>query len=143
MLLRGTVVSGGHRIAAGVVEVVGDRVGRVGPATGWPEHLRPAPTGHTLLPGLVDVHCHGGAGHGFPEADDEGLHAAVDHHLARGTTTPLGRLLSAPADMLLERVAALAPLVTAGRLAGIHLEGPFLAAARCGAQDPTAIVRGD
>ena len=144
LLLRGTVVAGGRSIPDGVVALDGDRIAWVGPAGTWagPVPL-PPPSDRYVLPGLVDVHCHGGAGHGFPEADDEGLQAAVDHHLAHGTTTLLGSLVSAPADMLLERVAALAPLVTAGRLAGIHLEGPFLAAARCGAQDPAAIVPGD
>jgi N-acetylglucosamine-6-phosphate deacetylase len=143
MLLRGTVVSGGHRIADGVVEVVGDRIGRVGPATGWPEHLRPAPTGHTLLPGLIDVHCHGGAGHGFPEADADGVRDAVAHHRAHGTTALLGSLVSAPPAVLAERIDVLAPLVAEGLLAGIHLEGPFLSAARCGAQDPAALLPGD
>jgi N-acetylglucosamine-6-phosphate deacetylase len=33
--------------------------------------------------------------------------------------------------------------VAAGVLAGIHLEGPFLSVARCGAQDPTALVDPD
>jgi N-acetylglucosamine-6-phosphate deacetylase len=143
MLLRGAVVTGGQRIDDGVVEVVGDRIGRVGPATGWPEHLRPAPTGHTLLPGLVDVHCHGGAGHGFPEADADGVRAAVAHHRAHGTTALLGSLVSAPPAVLADRIDVLSPLVAEGLLAGIHLEGPFLSAARCGAQDPSALIPGD
>jgi N-acetylglucosamine-6-phosphate deacetylase len=33
--------------------------------------------------------------------------------------------------------------VATGELAGVHLEGPFLAAARCGAQDPAALLPGD
>jgi N-acetylglucosamine-6-phosphate deacetylase len=37
---------------------------------------------------------------------------------------------------LVEQVAALADLVAEGLVAGIHLEGPFLSAARCGAHDP-------
>jgi N-acetylglucosamine-6-phosphate deacetylase len=42
-----------------------------------------------------------------------------------------------------QRVRALLPLVASRHLAGIHLEGPFLSAARCGAQDPRSIVPGD
>jgi N-acetylglucosamine-6-phosphate deacetylase len=141
--LRGTVVTGGRIVDDGVVEIVGDRIGRVGAARDWPEDLRPAPTGHTLLPGLVDVHCHGGAGHGFPEADADGVRAAVDHHRSHGTTTLLASLVSAPAAVLTERIDLLAPLVAEGLLAGIHLEGPFLSAARCGAQDPAALLPGD
>ena len=41
-----------------------------------------------------------------------------------------------PVPELVEQVAALRELVTDGLIAGIHLEGPFLSAARCGAHDP-------
>ena len=71
------------------------------------------------------------------------MREAADHHLRHGTTTLLGSLVSAPAEHLVERIRALLPLVASGDLAGIHLEGPFLSAARCGAQDPRSIVPGD
>lgn len=139
-LIRGTVVAGGAQIDDGVVEVVGERIVRVGPAR---DGDGPPVPGSYVLPGLVDVHCHGGAGHGFPEAGADGVLAAARHHLGHGTTTMLASLVSAPGETLLERVRLLAPQVAAGHLAGIHLEGPFLAAAQCGAQDPAAIVPGD
>ncbi|MFD2093894.1 N-acetylglucosamine-6-phosphate deacetylase [Blastococcus deserti] len=145
-LVRGDLVSSGRRLDDAVVLVEEGRIGWVGPATSWPGDAGdlPAPApGRLLLPGLVDVHCHGGAGHGFPEADAEGMRAAADHHLRHGTTTLIGSLVSAPADQLERRVRALLPLVASGRLAGIHLEGPFLSTARCGAQDPRSIVPGD
>lgn len=143
-VLRGTVVTDGRTLPDGVVAIDGDRIAWVGPAGAWPgPSPLPPPSDSHVLPGLVDVHCHGGAGHGFPEAAAAGLHAAVAHHRAHGTTTLLGSLVSATAATLRERIAALAPLVRSGELAGIHLEGPFLAAARCGAQDPAAIVPGD
>ncbi|MDT7617019.1 MAG: N-acetylglucosamine-6-phosphate deacetylase [Pseudonocardiales bacterium] len=139
-VLRGTVIAGGTRIDDGAVEIEGERIVRVGPAR---DGDGPAEPGTLLLPGLVDVHCHGGAGHGFPDAGADGVRAAAAHHLAHGTTSLLGSLVSASGETLLERVRLLAPLVDTGELAGIHLEGPFLAAAQCGAQDPSAIVPGD
>jgi N-acetylglucosamine-6-phosphate deacetylase len=42
---------------------------------------------------------------------------------------------ASPADTH-ARAAALAPLVHSGELAGVHLEGPYLSTARCGAQNP-------
>ncbi len=126
--------------------VEGDRIAWAGPATSWPGPVTDLPDpepGRLILPGLVDVHCHGGAGHGFPEADTEGMRAACAHHLRHGTTTLLGSLVSAPADDLERQIRALLPLVASGELAGIHLEGPFLSVARCGAQDPRSIVPGD
>jgi N-acetylglucosamine-6-phosphate deacetylase len=156
-VLRGVVVHGGGQIDDGVVAVTGDRITWVGPAHAWPGTLPPLPASrrsqHTasalsahppyLLPGLVDVHCHGGAGHGFPEADVAGLRAAIQHHRRHGTTSLLGSLVSAPPKVLEQRIRVLSPLVEAGELAGIHLEGPFLATAQCGAQDPRTIIPGD
>jgi len=143
-VLRGRLVTGGSVVGDGVLAVVGDRVAFAGPASEWTAGPLPAPAPDVLLlPGLVDVHCHGAAGHGFPEADDAGVRAAAAHHRAHGTTTLVASLVSAPAAVLRERLAVLAPLVQDGDLAGVHLEGPFLSAARCGAQDPAALVPGD
>ena len=146
VLLRGDLVASGHRLDDALVLVDDGRIAWVGPAASWPwdaDDLPDPNPGRLILPGLVDVHCHGGAGHGFPEADAAGMREAADHHLRHGTTTLLGSLVSAPAEHLVERIRALLPLVAAGDLAGIHLEGPFLSAARCGAQDPRSIVPGD
>jgi N-acetylglucosamine-6-phosphate deacetylase len=145
-LLRGDLVASGRRLDDALVLVADGRIAWVGPATTWRGDVDDLPDpspGRLILPGLVDVHCHGGAGHGFPEADAAGMQEASDHHLRHGTTTLLGSLVSAPADQLEGRVRALLPLVASGDLAGIHLEGPFLSAARCGAQDPRSIVPGD
>jgi N-acetylglucosamine-6-phosphate deacetylase len=145
-LVRGDLVGSGRRLDDAVVLVEGDRIAWVGQAGAWPgatgDLPAPAP-GRLILPGLVDVHCHGAAGYGFPEADADGMRAASAHHLRHGTTTLVGSLVSAPADVLEQRVAALLPLVQSGHLAGIHLEGPFLSVARCGAQDPRSILPGD
>ncbi|WP_299958591.1 N-acetylglucosamine-6-phosphate deacetylase [uncultured Modestobacter sp.] len=142
-MLRGRLVTGGSVVDDGVLAVVGDRVAFAGPASAWTGELPPPAPGALLLPGLVDLHCHGAAGHGFPDADAAGVRAAVAHHRQHGTTTLVASLVSAPAAVLRERLAVLAPLVEAGELAGVHLEGPFLSAARCGAQDPAALVPGD
>ncbi|QXG76527.1 amidohydrolase family protein [Modestobacter sp. L9-4] len=145
LLLRGRLVSGGQVVADGLVAVTGGTVTWAGPTTGWtgPAALPPPAPDRLLLPGLVDVHCHGGGGAGFPDDDLAGVHAAVAAHRSRGTTSLVASLVSAPPAVLRERIALLAPLVTAGELAGLHLEGPFLSAARCGAQDPAALLAGD
>lgn len=96
-----------------------------------------------ILPGLVDVHNHGAAGHGFPTSDAEGCAVAAAHHRRWGTTTLFASTVSAPPDALARQVAVLAEVADDGHVDGIHLEGPFLNACRCGAQDPRAIVPGD
>ena len=97
--------------------------------------VRLAP-GQLAVPGLVDLHCHGGYGTDFPSADAAAARTALLRMHAAGTTTVLASLVTAaPAD-LLSGLEVFAGLAEAGDIAGIHVEGPFLAAARCGAQDP-------
>ena len=92
-----------------------------------------------LVPGFVDVHCHGGGGATFG-ADLEATQRAVATHHAHGTTTLVASLVSAPVGSLRREVDALAELVSGGDIAGVHLEGPWLAEAYCGAHDPRALI---
>jgi N-acetylglucosamine-6-phosphate deacetylase len=91
-----------------------------------------------LVPGFVDVHCHGGGGGQFGADLDSSL-AAIRAHRRSGTTTTLASLVSAPRARLLAEVAALGGLVEDGELAGIHLEGPWLSPAHAGAHDRAAL----
>jgi N-acetylglucosamine-6-phosphate deacetylase len=56
-------------------------------------------------------------------------------HRRHGTTTTLASLITAPPGDLLTAVGALVDSTRAGVVAGIHLEGPWLSSARCGAHD--------
>lgn len=85
-----------------------------------------------LSPGFVDVHCHGGGGHSFAEGPQQARQAAAAHR-AQGTTTLLASLVTDPLPALRESLQSLAPLVEAGELAGIHLEGPWLSPQHKGA----------
>jgi N-acetylglucosamine-6-phosphate deacetylase len=96
-----------------------------------------------ILPGLVDIHCHGGGGASFTSGSADDARAAATHHLRHGTTSLLGSLVTDTPDRMLRGVEILADLVEEGLLAGIHLEGPFLSAERCGAQDPRHLLDPD
>lgn len=95
--------------------------------------------GSWVLPGFVDIHCHGGGGADYSDPDPEKVRLAALTHRRAGTTTSLASLVSRPVSELVDQVAALADLVTDGEFAGIHLEGPFLSKARCGAHDPAVL----
>ena len=60
-------------------------------------------------------------------------------HRAHGTTTMMASLVTDTTERLEASVRALAPLVRSGELAGIHLEGPWLSGAHCGAHDPALL----
>lgn len=126
----------------GIIEAAGGVVEAVRPAEAADEPADVDRSGRVLtyLPGLVDLHNHGGAGHSFPTSDLSGCRAAAAYHRSRGTTTMLASLVSADEPTLLHQAAVLAELAEEGRIAGIHLEGPFLSAVRCGAQDPKALI---
>ncbi|QLQ38207.1 N-acetylglucosamine-6-phosphate deacetylase [Micromonospora robiginosa] len=92
--------------------------------------------GHWIVPGFVDMHTHGGGGHTFTTGDPESARQAAEFHLGHGTTTLLASLVSSPFALMRDATAAFRPLVESGVLAGIHFEGPYLSADRCGAQNP-------
>ncbi|HQK32213.1 MAG TPA: amidohydrolase family protein [Phycicoccus sp.] len=93
------------------------------------------PPAGDAAPGLLDIHCHGAMGQQFGD-DPEGTRLAVEHHRSRGVRGLVASLVTAAPERLAGQVATLAPLVADGTIAGIHLEGPWLSVARCGAHDP-------
>ena len=146
--LRGRVVTPDHIIDDGAVVLSGAHIAWVGPAdqaarAGFAdavEQAQAAPEGGYLLPGLVDVHCHGGGGESFPNAETaEQAMVSVLEHRRFGTTSLVASCVTAAPDVLRARTRVLAGLCEAGELAGIHFEGPFVSVERCGAQDPTQI----
>ena len=93
----------------------------------------------TLIPGFVDIHCHGGGGHYFSAKNSEDIQKVIDTHRANGTTTMLASLVSEPIEALKEQIKRLLPFVQSGAIAGIHLEGPYLSPHKCGAHDPALL----
>lgn len=90
------------------------------------------------MTGFVDLHCHGAMGETFG-VDAEAGRRAAGHHRDAGSDRVVASLVSAPPDVLVGQCATLAGLVVDGALAGIHLEGPFLAPARRGAHHESAL----
>ena len=145
VLSGGRVVTPEGVLSPGWIRLAGSRIDAVGP--GEP----PGPTrlpltdlgGAWVLPGFVDMHVHGGGGTSFTEGTAEDARRAVEFHRRNGSTTMLASLVTAPLADLEARAAMLAGLAAEGVIAGLHLEGPFLAAARCGAQDPRHMIAPD
>ncbi|GLB66805.1 N-acetylglucosamine-6-phosphate deacetylase [Arthrobacter mangrovi] len=137
--LRGRIVSDGTVVENGVVAYDGDRLVFAGPypefsPQGRPEHDVPA--GSILVPGLVDMHCHGGFGADFSSADEDAARRAAAFLHRSGTTTLLASTVPAPPAQALAALQVLAGLCADGLLAGIHAEGPFVSTECSGALEP-------
>jgi N-acetylglucosamine-6-phosphate deacetylase len=101
----------------------------------WPVHdLGPV----TLVPGFVDLHCHGGNGFSYSDGTDAAAQALLAHR-RRGTTSMVASLATETLPSLEAQVRALAPLVADEQLVGVHLEGPWLSEIHCGAHDASLL----
>ncbi len=144
LLAGGRVVTPGGVLDPGWMSLAGSVIDAIGPGgaagAGLPvTDLR----GHWVLPGFVDMHVHGGGGASFTEGTAGDARRAAEFHRRHGSTTIVASLVTAPLADLEARAATLAGLADEGVIAGIHLEGPFLSAARCGAQDPRHMIPPD
>ncbi|MDO5700677.1 MAG: amidohydrolase family protein [Bowdeniella nasicola] len=145
-LFRGPLITADRLIDDALLAVDGETIAYAGPTDG-PD--APSADGARevhgyLMPGLIDVHCHGGGGASFPDATSlEDVRTAVAEHRRHGTTSLVASTVTADGDTLLERTALLRRACESGDLVGIHWEGPFISCERCGAQDPNLIVAPD
>ena len=91
----------------------------------------------TLVPTFFDVHIHGCAGRDVMEGTPEALDTVGHFLAAHGVGAYLATTVSAPADTTLHSLSGLAALIgrpaSGARVAGIHIEGPFLSHAKRGA----------
>ena len=142
-LLRGRIVSAALELADGVVAVDGGVITFAGPASDFPGNPGPARTDRILLPGLVDLHCHGARGSDFAEGSEEGSATAARYLHTRGTTTLLASVVTGPQDQTLRTLKVLRSLTDQGLIAGSHLEGPFISSGQCGAHDPELLLEPD
>ena len=90
-----------------------------------------------VVPGFIDLHVHGGAGHDTMDGTPEAVRGLAAFHARHGTTALLPSTVAAPDDELeqaLQAVAAVMDEPPAGaRVLGAHVEGPFLSQEKRGA----------
>lgn len=110
---------------AGWLQITGEWITATG--VGEPPAAVDEYVGGILTPGFVDVHCHGGGGASFVTEDLAQARQVLAAHRRRGTTTMVASLVTGALPEVKRQVEALAALVDSGELAGIHLEGPWLA----------------
>ena len=87
----------------------------------------------------VDLHCHGGAGFYFSDPNPINIQTAIDFHKEHGSSQLLASLVTETIADLKVQIQRLVPFYNSGEIAGIHLEGPYLARNRCGAHNPSLL----
>ena len=136
-VLTGSALTGSELLRPGWIEVSGATITAIG--AGAPSRPADRDLGAvTVVPGFVDTHVHGGGGGSF-SGGSAGAATTVALHRRHGTTTLVASLVTESPDDLLGQVTELAGEVRDGLIAGIHLEGPWLAVQRCGAHDPALL----
>src|SRR6266566_7185790 len=96
--------------------------------------------GNYLAPGFVDLHVHGAIGRDTMEASADAFRAICDFHSNGGTTSLLLTTATAPIDNIVDVLNAVRDCRSSiPQIAGVHIEGPFISKAKCGAQRAEAI----
>jgi N-acetylglucosamine-6-phosphate deacetylase len=101
------------------------------------------PHDHVLAPGFVDLQVNGGGGVLFNDAPDAAtMRRIAAAHAGAGTTSLLPTLISGTREQLRAALAATRTALATGvpGIAGLHLEGPFIALARRGIHPADAVT---
>lgn len=98
-----------------------------------------------ILPGFIDIHCHGAFGFDTNDANPEGLKHWTKNIPSEGVTSFLATTITQLKSVLKPAVENVAKVMDEGydgaEILGIHFEGPYLDMKYKGAQPPEAIVK--
>src|SRR5699024_5965793 len=134
-----TVVTGGLEHPEGWVAITGAEISGLGTGDPPPAHEEVRASG-AVVPGFVDIHCHGGGGYAFSEGR-EAIEEALAYHRRHGTTRSVMSLVTASiADLVDQLSTARAACIEDPLLLGMHLEGPYLSPEHRGAHNPALLT---
>ncbi len=98
-----------------------------------------------IVPGFIDVHCHGAYEFDTNDANEEGLRNWAKNIVGEGVTGFLATTITQSEEILTKAVANVAKVIEDGyegaEILGIHFEGPYLNMKYKGAQPKQYIVK--
>lgn len=123
------------------IEIENGRIKAIGVIDGAGRDM----SGMLALPGFVDIHIHGAAGGDCSDASTESLEKISAYLAKHGVTSFCATSMTLGHDTLMDiakTVRAYAGREAGAKIAGINLEGPFIAMGKKGAQNPAYIRPG-
>ncbi|MGO0058558.1 N-acetylglucosamine-6-phosphate deacetylase [Brevibacillus fluminis] len=144
---RGSVVETTRVVENGIVVTQGEHILYAGEEGGYAysgdEEIRDY-SGQWIIPGLIDIHVHGNAGHDVMDGTREALVAISKSLSSYGITGFLATTMTAPFAEIERALNAVVETVGSPELAaevlGVHLEGPWINPKMKGAQAEENIV---
>lgn len=98
-----------------------------------------------IVPGFIDIHCHGAYGFDTNDANEQGLRNWTKGIVNEGVTAILATTITQSKEVLTNAVANVAKVVEEGydgaEILGIHFEGPYLDMEYKGAQPKEYITK--
>ena len=115
-----------------------DKIRQIGGYVAGAEEIE-HPENAVVLPGFIDEHIHGAGGSDAMDGNTKDLAIIAKTVAKEGTTTFLATTMTQSKENILKAMRAVKEYREAAgeqgaRIAGVHLEGPFIAAAHKGAQ---------
>ena len=142
-IYNGHVLTPEGWIQGGSVIIEDNRIKEVSKSSRLMEGMDKTYDAHDMnvVPGGVDLHCHGGGGSDFQECTREAFQNAVLTHLRHGPTSVYATLSSSPIDMMEKACQVCDELMREpdSTIMGMHMEGPYFNPSKAGAQMPEVI----
>lgn len=115
-----------------------DKIRQIGGYVAGTEEIE-LPENAVVLPGFIDEHIHGAGGSDAMDGNTKDLAIIAETVAKEGTTSFLATTMTQSKENILKAMRAVKEYREAAgeqgaRIAGVHLEGPFIAAAHKGAQ---------
>lgn len=97
--------------------------------------------GKICTAGFIDIHTHGGWGKDCMENTFDAIDTIARYHLYTGTTSFVPTTMTAPVEDINKAVDNIRQYKSPfARIAGVHLEGPYLAQKSAGAHPPKLLI---
>ncbi|RJX40566.1 N-acetylglucosamine-6-phosphate deacetylase [Paenibacillus pinisoli] len=135
------IAHSGNQTEPGVVWIKGGIIERIDPGTlasPYDGYERIDGNGCLLIPGMIDVHIHGANGFDLMDGSEESVQQVSRACAATGCTAFLATSVSSSLEDLAAMIRSVKRVVgheAGARVAGLHLEGPYLNPKRKGMQN--------